>query len=305
MSAARLIALDWGTSNLRASLLGDGGAVLETRSAPGGVMAVPERRFEAALMALAGDWIRDHRCPLIGSGMIGSRQGWQEAPYVECPAGMATAAGRLSRIVLQAGPTLHIVPGLSCVGADGQDDVMRGEETQMWGAGLAAGSCCVLPGTHAKWAWLGEGGTIRAFQTFMTGELYALLTQHGILGRLMQFGHTRPAAFEQGVQLGLAEHTNATHVIFAARTAGLMGRIEPEGLPDFLSGILIGVEIGSATHHSAPAAVTVLGDEGLSARYETALGIAGIGFRRAPDDATTRGQWRVAQQAGLVAEAAA
>jgi 2-dehydro-3-deoxygalactonokinase len=300
MSTARLIALDWGTSNLRASLLGDGGAVIDTRAAPGGVMAVPERRFEAALMALAGDWIDGHRCPLIASGMIGSRQGWQEAPYAECPAGLAQVATRLTRIELQSGATLHIVPGLSCIGADGQDDVMRGEETQLWGAALAPGTVCVLPGTHAKWAWLGAGGSVRAFQTYMTGELYALLTKHGILGRLMTFGHESPAAFEQGVQLGLAEHHNATHVIFAARTAGLMGGIEAEGLPDFLSGLLIGIEIGSATHHSAPAAVTVLGDEGLSARYEAALRVAGINSTRAPDDATTRGQWLVARAAHLV-----
>ena len=304
MSAVRLIALDWGTSNLRASLLADGGQVIETRTAPGGVMAVPERRFEAALMALAGDWIDTHRCALIASGMIGSRQGWHEAPYLDCPAGLAQAAARLTRIELQAAVALHIVPGLSCIGTDGQHDVMRGEETQLWGAGLAAGSCCVLPGTHAKWAWLGDGGAVTSFQTFMTGELYALLTQHGILGRLMQFGQARPAAFEQGVQLGLAEHSRATHVIFAARTAGLMGHIEAEALPDFLSGILIGVEIGSATHrpahHRATAAVTVLGDAGLSARYETALRIAGIGTTHAPADATTRGQWLVAQHAGLV-----
>lgn len=301
MNPARLIALDWGTSNLRASLLGDDARVIETRAAPGGVMAVPERRFEAALMALAGDWIVAQHCPLIASGMIGSRQGWQEAPYVDCPAGLVQAAARLTRITLQAGPTLHIVPGLACIGADGQDDVMRGEETQLWGAGLAAGSCCVLPGTHAKWAWLGAGGCVETFRTYMTGELYALLTQHGILGRLMQHGHARPAAFAQGVRLGLAEHADATHLIFAARTAGLMGRVEAEGLPDFLSGLLIGIEIGSATRHGAPAAVTVLGDAGLSTRYETALGIAGIGHQRAPDDATTRGQWLVAEQAGLIA----
>ena len=242
----RLIALDWGTSNLRSSLLGENGRVLETRAAPGGVMAVPERRFEAALTALAGDWIAAYRCPLVASGMIGSRQGWVEAPYVECPAGLAQVAAQIVRIELAAGATLHIVPGLSCIGADGQDDVMRGEETQLWGAALAPGDCCVLPGTHAKWAWLGDGGAVRAFQTFMTGELYALLTQHGILGRLMQFGHARPAAFAQGVQLGLTEYASATHAIFCARTAGLMGRIEPEGLPDYLSGLLIGIEIGSA-----------------------------------------------------------
>lgn len=297
---ARLIALDWGTSNLRASLLGENGRVLETRAAPGGVMAVPERRFEAALMALAGDWIAAHRIPLVASGMIGSRQGWKEAPYIECPAGLAEAAAQLVPIELAAGPTLHIVPGLSCIGADGQDDVMRGEETQLWGAALAPGDCCVLPGTHAKWAWLAEGGAVRAFQTFMTGELYALLTQHGILGRLMKFGDARPAAFAQGVSVGLAEYASATHVIFAARTAGLMGRTEPEALPDFLSGLLIGIEIGSATRHAAPASVAVLGDEALCVRYEKALELAGIGHRRVSADATTRGQWRVAQAAGLV-----
>jgi 2-dehydro-3-deoxygalactonokinase len=304
MKRAALIAIDWGTTNLRASLLGEAGVVFDTRSAPGGVMAVPERRFEAALTALVGDWIDEHRCALIASGMIGSRQGWREAPYLPCPAGMAQAAATLTPVALAGGATLHIVPGLSCIGGDGQHDVMRGEETQLWGAALASGSICLLPGTHAKWAHLGEGGAVQSFQTYMTGELYALLTQHGILGRLMSFGHDRPEAYERGVQLGLAEHANATHAIFVARTAGLMGQVEPEGLPDFLSGLLIGIEIGSATQAARPARVDLLGDDGLCARYEAALAMAGIAHRRAPAEATTRGQWRVAQQAGLVGGAA-
>lgn len=310
--AARLIALDWGTSNLRASLLGERGEVLETRAAAVGVLAVPERRFEAALMALAGDWVDAHRCPLVASGMVGSRQGWIEAPYLECPSGLPEAAARLVSVPLATGALLHIVPGLSCVGADGQDDVMRGEETQLWGAGLDPGACCVLPGTHSKWAWLGgsaasagAGGIgavpVRAFQTYMTGELYAVLSQHSILGRLMQPGQARPEAFVEGVQLGLAEHASATHALFAVRTAGLAGRVEPEGLPDFLSGLLIGIEIGSATRGALPASVVLLGEAALCARYETALDVAGIGHRRAPADATTRGQWLVAQAAGLVA----
>jgi 2-dehydro-3-deoxygalactonokinase len=134
----------------------------------------------------------------------------------------------------------------------------------------------------------------------MTGELYGLLTQHGILGRLMQFGHERPQAFTQGVRLGLAEHASATHAIFAARTARLMNRIEAEGLPDFLSGILIGIEIGGAVRHERPSQVSLLGDDALCRRYEAALALAGIASARAPGDATTRGQWRVAMQAGLV-----
>ena len=304
MTSPRLLALDWGTSNLRASLLGDDGAVLDTRAGPGGVMAVPERRFAETLNALCGDWIERHACPAIASGMIGSRQGWREAPYVECPAGLEQAAAQLTRIELTPRVALHIVPGLRCVGADGQDDVMRGEETQLWGAGLPAGSCCVLPGTHSKWAWMGEGGEVSRFETFMTGELYALLSQHGILGRLMQFGHERPEAFAEGVRLGRAEHASATHVIFAVRTAGLMNRIEPEGLPDFLSGVLIGIEIGAALRLGVPPVVTLLGDDALCRRYEAALALCGLATRRAAEGATTRGQWRVAREAGLVEGAA-
>jgi 2-dehydro-3-deoxygalactonokinase len=300
MKSARLIALDWGTSNLRASLLGDGGAAIEQRAAPVGVMAVPERRFAQALHDLCGDWIEQHACPLIASGMIGSRQGWREAPYLECPASLARAAAQLTRIEITPRTTLHVVPGLHCIGADGQSDVVRGEETQLWGAALPAGACCVLPGTHSKWAWIGEGAEIAGFQTYLTGELYSVLTQHSILGRGMQFGHERPAAFDAGVKLGLAEHASATHAIFAARTAGLMNRIEPEGLPDFLSGILVGIEIGSALHRRAPRAVSLLGDDRLCARYAAAFALAGIDTERAAEDATTRGQWRVAVQAGLV-----
>ncbi len=302
-SPTALIAIDWGTSNLRASLLDASGAVAEARAAPGGIMAVKDGRFAEALLSLCGDWIGRRAGALIASGMIGSRQGWKEAAYLDCPAGVAQAAAQLTRVDVLPGVPLHIVPGLTCRSADGQDDVMRGEETQMWGADLAAGSCCVLPGTHAKWAWLGEAGRVTRFATYMTGELYGLLTQHGILGRLMAFGQSAPEAFEAGVRLGLEQSGNATHVIFAARTAGLMGRIVPEGLPDYLSGILMGIEIGSATRAERPQAVVLLGDDSLCDRYATALALAGIGSTRAADGATTRGQWRVAQQAGLLERA--
>ena len=180
-----LIALDWGTSNLRASLLGPGGAVLDRRSAAGGVMAVPEHRFEAALRSLCGDWIDAHRGPLLASGMIGSRQGWVEAPYLPCPATRDAAAARLVAVPLAGGATLHIVPGLVCTGADGQADVMRGEETQILGAVPADSprTLVVLPGTHSKWASV-ERGVVRDFTTCMTGELHEALVRHTILGRL-------------------------------------------------------------------------------------------------------------------------
>lgn len=301
VTTASLIALDWGTSNLRASLLDGAGAVLETRSAAAGVMAVPERRFDQTLLALCGDWLSAHGgCACIASGMIGSRQGWVEAPYLECPAGPLQAARQLTAVPFGDLRRLHIVPGLSCVGRDGQADVMRGEETQLWGALLAPGACCVLPGTHSKWAWIGADDAVQTFQTWMTGELYALLTQHGILGRLMQFGGPFvAAAFDDGVRLGLQHHDQLPHTLFAARTAGLMGQRTPEALPDFLSGLLIGAEVAGACKAASLRQVTLLGDVALCDRYARALEQAGVAAQRAAAQATTRGQWRVARAAGL------
>ena len=302
MSFPTLIALDWGTSNLRASLLGAGGAVLDTRSTAAGVMAVPERRFADALLALCGDWLATHSgCACIASGMIGSRQGWVEAPYLECPAGPQQAARGLIAVAFGAGHRLHIVPGLRCVGRDGQTDVMRGEETQLWGADIAAGTCCVLPGTHSKWAWLGADDRIESFQTWMTGELYALLTQHSILGRLMQLGAPfDAAAFDDGVQLGLLHHADLPHTLFAARTAGLTGQRSAAALPDFLSGLLIGAEVAGARRQVDMRCVTLLGDGALCDRYARALKAADVAVQRAAPEATPRGQWRVAHAAGLI-----
>lgn len=315
-TAPLLIALDWGTSNLRASLVGPGGDLLDHRAAPGGIMSVDDRRYEAALRAICGDWLQAWACPVIASGMIGSRNGWAEAPYVACPATIEQAARQLLPIALSDGTFVHVAPGLSCLGEDGFDDVMRGEETQIWGADPGSDACVILPGTHSKWVWTGPAGRIDRFQTWMTGELYGLWTRHGILGRLMRFGGSSPDDFAAGVRLGLAQHGAAHHVIFAARTAGLMGRITPEGLPDFLSGLLIGIEIGAATAPSAAAdgrseralragldkPILLIGDEDLCLRYQNALDLAGRSSSRSGDGVTLAGQWRLALAAGLVGQ---
>lgn len=307
MTAPALIALDWGTSNLRASLLDTQGAVLEHLSAPGGVMKVPAGQFSASLLALCGPWLAAHRVAVIASGMVGSRQGWKEAPYLPCPARLHEAAHALTRVEIEGGAPgarVHIVPGLRCQDASGQADVMRGEETQLWGAHLPAHSVCVLPGTHSKWAWLGDDGQVQAFKTYMTGELFGLLTQHGILGRLMSFvpgAALDRAAFEAGVALGRQGHADLAHTLFAARTAGLVGQLEAQRLPDFLSGILLGSEIASALLSSPLKTVHLLGDEPLCQRYAAAFAHFGIACQTVAEEATTRGQWLIARAAGLCA----
>lgn len=306
MKATRLIALDWGTSNLRASLLDETGHALQTRSAACGVMAVRDRDFESALTGLCGDWLGEQDCAVMASGMIGSRQGWQEVPYLGCPASLEQAADAMCELPLACGLRLHIAPGLRCEGAHGMVDVMRGEETQVWGAAPAAGQRVLLPGTHSKWVWMGEWGRIERFRTFMTGELYALHRDHGIIGRLM--GGTAdsgsPQAFARGARLGLKGHGLAHHLVFSARTAALTGGLAPEEVADYLSGLLIGIEVGQALLATADAPdraeILLIGEEALCERYQEVLTLAGVGSRRAPAETTQRGQWRIAQTAGLL-----
>ena len=183
MSARRtaLIAVDWGTTSARAYRLDDRGEVCDARAAPLGIQQV-KGGYPDALAALLGDWSSD-TAPRLACGMIGSRQGWIEAPYVDCPAPVdALARG----IVRTQDGALAIVPGLVCRGMDGMPDVMRGEETQIAGAiaNEAAPTLAILPGTHSKWA-LVHGGTIVAFTTHMTGEVFAVLHEHSILGRML------------------------------------------------------------------------------------------------------------------------
>ena len=302
-----LIALDWGTSNLRASLLDPSGHSIEQRHSAMGVMKVPAGTFDAVLVELCGDWMQEHCLPLIASGMVGSRQGWKEAPYLDCPATLKQAAHQLTALEFEhpdlGSHKVYIAPGLKCIDANGQTDVMRGEETQIWGAQLPPSSICVLPGTHSKWIWLDGEGDFQNFKTFMTGELYSLLTQHSILGRLMEISETnvplKKDVFLRGVTLGIAGHAEVMHTLFAARTAGLMGQLGASELPDFLSGILIGAEIGGVSIN-AISQVHLLGEGILCERYTLAFLQEGISVVRVGEDATTKGQWLLAKEAGLV-----
>jgi 2-dehydro-3-deoxygalactonokinase len=297
------ISLDWGTSSLRATLVSSDGEIMESRSAAGGVMTVKDRDFHTPLNAICEDWIDNHGCPIVASGMIGSRQGWVEAPYLACPATPAAAAHAFTTLSIHDRVDMHIIPGVRCGGVDSIHDVMRGEETQIWGAGVGPQSVCVLPGTHSKWVFVGEDSGITHFATYMTGELYGLLTRYGILGRLMEFGARDDDAFRAGVSLGLKHPDQATHVVFAARTARLMDEMAPRGLPDYLSGILIGVEVASAMsayEADMTRPVVLIGDDDLCRRYEWALDAAGVRPVRASEGSTVQGHVRIAREAGIV-----
>lgn len=310
-----LIALDWGTSSLRCYRFGAQGEVLERRAHPWGIMNLPavemgsdpEAPFRLALQSACGDWLEAApAAPLIAAGMVGSKQGWREAPYLTIPLAPDRIGRKLTQVDAGAGRTLHIVPGLLQVST--LPNVMRGEETQVVGAlrqypddELLIG----LPGTHSKWVRVTHG-RIQHFDTFMTGEVYGALSAHTILGRTMQKPEAPDdAAFLRGARVAQTPEGRGGVLanIFSSRTLGLTGELEASAQPDYLSGLLIGHEIFALKAMTAafPRRVVLIGDDGLCRRYRLALDLYGMGPVEVAGAATEAGLWLLARHAGLVA----
>lgn len=311
--SARLIAIDWGTSSLRAYLLGDDGTVLEEQSLPWGIMATPEGDFAKALDSVTAVWRqRQPDLPVLAAGMIGSRQGWREIPYVACPAGLGDLVGAVAGQSASADIVLPIVPGIAM---DGDiPGVMRGEETQIVGAlalapYLAENALLVLPGTHSKWVTV-QGGKIVAFTTYLTGELFAVLGKHSILGR-PAFEARKDAdafssaesweAFERGV---LTIRNNSSRglspLLFSTRSLVLAGRLPAAVSLDYLSGLLLGEEIRCALAErpqTDAAPLALIGESALCERYLRALALFGITDGPVIEGASAAGLWRIAERA--------
>lgn len=307
MAETRLIGIDWGTSRLRAYRIGEAAAVIERREALLGILAVTPGGFEDALRGVIGDWLdAAGDVPTLASGMVSSRQGWFETPYLPCPAGLDELAAALHPLTLRDGRRLHLVTGLASRTPDDAPDVMRGEETQILGAlrDGAGRQLFVLPGTHSKWA-LVEAGRILRFATFLTGELYGALRDHTILGRTMAGDGFDAAAFAAGVRRGQAEDGpdgGLLHRLFGVRTLGLFGELPATAAAAYLSGLLIGAEIREGTAiWGRGHAVELVGNVELASRYERAMALLGRPSRLCPEDVTARGHWRIARRAGLVA----
>jgi 2-dehydro-3-deoxygalactonokinase len=290
-----MIAVDWGTSSFRAYRLDGMGRVLDLRAAPAGILTIAAGGFPAALETQLGDWLDD--APIVMSGMIGSRQGWREVPYVECPADVAAIARGLAPVEWGAGQRAWIVPGLSCRDVAGVPDVMRGEETQILGAleALPAGEAVIcLPGTHSKWARVREG-RILSFATAMTGEAFAVLRRHSILGRLMPEGSdgaTDAGWFHAGLRRA-GEPGGLLHHLFGVRSRGLFGEVPEAGLASYLSGMLIGREIADMAP-PAGCPVHLIGAKDLVALYALALPESGREPIALDADCVARGLFRLA-----------
>lgn len=290
---ARLIGIDWGTSSFRAYLMDSAGAILDRRDSADGILAVQD--FDGTFERHCGAWADAHpSAPILLAGMIGSRQGWVEAPYCACPAGAGEIAGKAISHVTVRGRRVAFMPGLSWRSPTGADEVMRGEETQIIGVAGSGRRILVLPGSHSKWAEVVDGRVVR-FATFMTGEAFAAMSKHTILGRLMTGDGHDPRAFAAGLAAS-GEPGGLLHHLFRVRTGGLFQRWPGEALSPLLSGLVIGHEIRGARDFFGVEQVLVVGGANLAARYVEALGALGIEADVGPSDAAAQGLRLLAAQ---------
>ena len=322
---AQLIALDWGTTSLRAYKLAAGAVVLEQRALSSGIMQLPKTSrvinggecadgFELAFEDACGDWLdAQPDLPVIACGMVGSAQGWREAAYCETPANVAHLGNSLQTLVSLRGKRVHIVPGV--IQRSRLPNVMRGEETQVLGVlqnlPVDAGDDLLigLPGSHSKWVDVVDG-CITHFDTFMTGEVFAVLSEHSILGRTQQQGATFDGqAFDRGVQVALSAdgELGVLSTLFSARTLGLTGELAPTAQADYLSGLMIGHELAALAtvqrrrrNNTNLPSIILIGNAQLCARYSRALDACGFAQVTLAEQATERGLWQLALAAGLL-----
>ncbi len=291
-----MIGVDWGTTSFRAFRMARDGTVRDRRTALRGIANVPDSRFSDTLREEIGPWLAAGEDHVLLSGMIGSRQGWKEAPYLPCPAGAPEVAAALVEIEFDWAQ-VKLVPGLSATDDAGVAEVMRGEETQVFGVLRAMGGngLACLPGTHSKWVRV-EADRIVGFTTHMTGEAFGALRGHTILGRMMREGPADGAPFDEGVRRS-GDAGGLLHHIFGARALVLAGRLAETDAAAYLSGILIGHEVRAAMAGQRGAVVHVIGAPELTALYARAISAHGGFPERHDGEAAARGLALVAEHA--------
>jgi 2-dehydro-3-deoxygalactonokinase len=301
--APRCIVLDWGTTSFRALLVDAKGAVLERIETQDGIQSVPKTEFETVLTRNIASWRAAHPAlPIYAAGMITSRNGWIETPYVEAPAGAEALAQALRKLKLADGRVIGFIPGLTDKRVRPFPDVMRGEETQLVGFGLDREMTVVLPGTHSKWARIGDGRILR-FRTFVTGEVFSVLSRHSFIAQLAK-PQAVPnwSAFACGLDAA-RKGTRASGLLsnlFSVRTGWLAGKLDEADTSDYLSGLVVGMEFREAREmgwFEAGDRVGLVGGEHLAEVYRRAALVFGVEPHLGPSDASVRGCLTIAEMA--------
>jgi len=290
-----MIGVDWGTSSLRAYRIGPDGLVRSRRDLPRGILTVEPGGFPDVLAQMIGDWVGQGERRVLLCGMVGSRQGWIEAPYLPCPADLDALAAAAIAVPFE-GAEVRLLPGLSWRDAHGVPEVMRGEETQILGAAIGPAEATVcLPGSHSKWARVKDGAVL-GFRSHLTGEAFAALAGHTILARMMEpRAPHHPGGFARGVARA-KQAGGLLHHLFGLRAAGLFDEITEDEAASFLSGLLIGHEVAAALEDGVAPPVILIGAPALTERYGAALDAFGVPHRSAAPDAAAQGLFLIAQR---------
>ena len=279
MSSA-FLALDWGTTNLRAWVVGDDGQARDHRQFDLGVSKLQPGEAAKRFHDTVRPQMQAENLPTYMCGMIGSNLGWVQVPYLDCPADTAAVRAALHRVEAD-GPPVWIVPGLRSQRPDGGPDVMRGEETHVLGWAAEDPARCkgehliCHPGTHAKWVRLVDG-RLESFVTSMTGELFAILSKHSVLQ--VREAEDDEAAFDEGLAAAGDGGALASR-LFTARSRVVGGGMSPDKVKSYLSGVLIGAEAAGMPKLlgvGVDTPVAIIGDLKLAARYERALKARGF-----------------------------
>ncbi|ARU92732.1 2-dehydro-3-deoxygalactonokinase [Tatumella citrea] len=264
------IAIDWGSTNLRAWWY-QAGECRDRRTSSEGITRLGGKSPAAVLAGITAGWPENIR--VLMAGMVGSTAGWKVAPYLPCPVRFSEIGSQLTDVL----PGISIIPGLSIRRSD-NDNVMRGEETQLLGARqLAAAPLFILPGTHCKWVQA-DNEQIYDFRTVMTGELHHLLINSSLIGAGLPEQRQSPTVFEQGTEIGLATEAPLVR-LFEVRAAHVLGDLPREDVSEYLSGLLIGHEVASMIRQWQPdhrQPVTIVASHSLASRYQKVLNILGF-----------------------------
>jgi 2-dehydro-3-deoxygalactonokinase len=290
------IALDWGSSRLRAYAVNARGEVIDTRQSEAGVFGVQNSAFESTLRALVGDWLDAHpHLEICAAGMIGSASGWCEAPYVATPASTSALRENVLHVPFQNSKhILKIIPGVRH-GRGAQVDVMRGEETQIFGVLPAAdeGVFC-LPGTHCKWVVVREGAIVN-FRTHYTGELYQWLSTQSSVSKVLAANAPFDGdAFEEAARNAAQHPSDLLHQLFALRASVVSRERTGAQAASAAQGTLIGSDIANGITYlrrkmGTFSQLSLVGSSVLNAHYSRVLAHHGIAASIHDADATVSG----------------
>ena len=269
-STANWIAVDWGTSRLRAWIMDDRNEVIQSLSSGEGMGALAQQEFEAALLRLIEPYLRaDGLTTVIACGMVGARQGWIEAEYLQIPCPPPGIANATVAPTTDKRLAVKILPGVC---QQDPADVMRGEETQIAGFIKSnpgfRGTIC-LPGTHAKWVAIVDG-SLQKFTTLMSGEMFAAISKHTVLRHSVDEGWDE-SAFTEAVCESFAAPERLSASLFGIRAKGLLSGLSASQATARLSGLLLGLELAGTKDYRSGDPILLIGAEQLCRRYQAAL----------------------------------